>query len=53
MRDEDKKIILRKMNRAYDTLEEAEMMAGAGHWNTQILNYYRPVFIGTCNSGQL
>jgi len=44
MRDEDKKIILHKMNRAYETLEEAEMMAGVSHWNTCINRLYYSCF---------
>ena len=44
MRDEDKKIILHKMNRAYETLEEAEMMAGVGHWNSCINRLYYSCF---------
>jgi uncharacterized protein (UPF0332 family) len=44
MKDEDKKIILRKINRSYEALEEAEMMAGAKHWNTCMNRLYYSCF---------
>jgi len=44
MTDEEKRIILHKMRRAYETLEEAEMMAGVKHWNTCINRLYYACF---------
>ncbi|MEQ8226084.1 MAG: HEPN domain-containing protein [Candidatus Eremiobacterota bacterium] len=44
MIDEVKEIILRKMTRAYEALEEAEMMAGAKHWNTCVNRLYYSCF---------
>ncbi len=44
MTDEIKKIILYKMDRAYETLEEAELMGKHNHWNTCVNRLYYACF---------
>ncbi len=48
MTDEIKKIILYKMDRAYETLEEAELMGKYNHWNTCVNRLYYACFYSVC-----
>jgi uncharacterized protein (UPF0332 family) len=44
MTDEIKKIILYKINRSYETLEEAEIMGKYNHWNACVNRLYYACF---------